>query len=288
MIKIDHLTFSYKRKQKPVLSDFSLNIAKGGVYGLLGKNGAGKSTLLYLIAGLLTPQHGNVLLNGTDTGLRLPSTLNDMFLVPEEFSLPATSFETYIKVNSPFYPRFSSEDLRRHLDIFGMSTDINLNELSMGQKKKAFMCFALACNTSLLLMDEPTNGLDIPGKSAFRKFIASNMSDERSIIISTHQVRDIDRILDHVIMIGNNGVILDSKVYDITSRLSFITTTDKALIETALYSQPAIGGTSIIIPNDNDNDDESELNLEILFELALSSPDTLSKIFNHNENSHEL
>ncbi len=167
-----------------------------------------------------------------------------------------------------------------------MSTDLNLSELSLGQKKKAFMCFALACNTSLLLMDEPTNGLDIPGKSAFRKFIASNMSDERSIIISTHQVRDIDHILDHVIMISDNGVILDRTVYDITSRLSFLTTTDKTLIETALYAQPAVGGTSIIIPNDND--DESPLNLETLFELALSSPDTLSDIFNHKDNNHEL
>lgn len=286
MIKIDHLTFSYPRKHEPVLSDISLSIAKGGVYGLLGKNGAGKSTLLYLIAGLLTPRQGKVLFNGTDTVLHLPSTLNDMFLIPETFSLPATSFESYIKANSPFYPRFSSEDMRRHLDIFGMSTDLNLSELSLGQKKKAFMCFALACNTSLLLMDEPTNGLDIPGKSAFRKFIASNMSDERSIIISTHQVRDIDHILDHVIMISDNGVILDRTVYDITSRLSFLTTTDKTLIETALYAQPAVGGTSIIIPNDND--DESPLNLETLFELALSSPDTLSDIFNHKDNSHEL
>lgn len=278
MIKIDHLTFSYTRKHEPVLSDISLSIAKGGVYGLLGKNGAGKSTLLYLIAGLLTPRQGKVLFNGTDTVLHLPSTLNDMFLIPETFSLPATSFESYIKANSPFYPRFSSEDMRRHLDIFGMSTDLNLSELSLGQKKKAFMCFALACNTSLLLMDEPTNGLDIPGKSAFRKFIASNMSDERSIIISTHQVRDIDRILDHVIIMNNRSLLLNETINAITDRLAFLNTSDRELIDRALVAQPGIGNAQIIVPNDGSYD--TEVNLETLFELATTRRDVIDSLFN--------
>lgn len=278
MLKVNNITFSYRRKSKPVFRDLSIEISRGKVYGLLGKNGSGKSTLLNLIAGLLTPDNGEVSLYSVNTRRRMPSTLCDMFLVPEEFTLPPITLKSYIKVTAPFYPGFSRDDLMRHLDTFEMSSDLNLGELSMGQKKKAFLCFALACNTSLLLLDEPTNGLDIPGKSAFRRFIASNMTDERTIIISTHQVRDIDKILDHLIIIGDNGIMLDNSVYDITSRLKFTTATDPATISNALFSHPAIGGASIIVPNLDS--EETELNLETLFEFVSTSPDKAAEILN--------
>lgn len=280
MLKVENLTFSYRRKARPVLDGFSLEVEAGGVYGLLGRNGAGKSTLLYLIAGLLTPKSGRVLFRDTDTRRRLPATLSDIFIVPEEFSLPRISLGDYVKANSPLYPRFSADDLRRHLSIFDMDPELNLGALSMGQKKKAFMSFALACNTSLLLMDEPTNGLDIPGKSAFRRFIAQNMTDERAVIISTHQVRDIDRLLDHVIIMDNSSVLLNRRVDAITSRLKFLTTDSRELIDRALYAQPSLEGTSIVIPNDDGAD--TELNLESLFELALSRPEEIRNMFNPN------
>lgn len=280
MLKVENLTFSYRRKARPVLVDFSLDVDAGGVYGLLGRNGAGKSTLLYLIAGLLTPKSGRVLFRDTDTRRRLPATLSDIFIVPEEFSLPRIPLRDYMKANAPLYPRFSEDDLRRHLSTFDMNPDLNLGALSMGQKKKAFMSFALACNTSLLLMDEPTNGLDIPGKSAFRRFIAQNMTDERSIIISTHQVRDIDRLLDHVIIMDNSSVLLNRRVDAITSRLKFLTTDSRELISGALYAQPSLDGTSIVVTNDDG--DDTELNLESLFELALARPELIRNMFNHN------
>ncbi len=279
MLSIENLTFNYPHHHTPVLNDFSLKISRGNVYGLLGKNGAGKSTLLYLIAGLLTPKKGKILYNGTDTRRRLPSTLRDMFIVPEEFDLPKIKLEKYIKLNAPFYPKFSYNDLKKNLETFNMHPDLNLGELSMGQKKKAFMCFALACNTPLLLMDEPTNGIDIPGKSQFRKFIASSMNDDRTIIISTHQVRDIDRILDHILLVDNHRVLFDHSVNETTERLAFMTTDDKELIAKAIYTQPSIAGTNIIIPNDGNI--ETEVNLETLFELSLEKPDTIVKIFNH-------
>lgn len=280
MLKVENLTFSYRRKARPVLDGFSLEVEAGGVYGLLGRNGAGKSTLLYLIAGLLTPKSGRVLFRDTDTRRRLPATLSDIFIVPEEFSLPRISLGDYVKANSPLYPRFSADDLRRHLSIFDMDPELNLGALSMGQKKKAFMSFALACNTSLLLMDEPTNGLDIPGKSAFRRFIAQNMTDERAVIISTHQVRDIDRLLDHVIIMDNSSVLLNRRVDAITSRLKFLTTDSRELIDRALYAQPSLEGTSIVISNDDGSD--TELNLESLFELALTRQEEIRNMFNSN------
>lgn len=164
------------------------------------------------MSGLLTPRNGRVTFYDTDVRRRLPVTLQDMFLVPEEFELPSISLVSYIELNSPFYPHFSKEDMMKYLHFFEMDLSTDLGALSMGQKKKVFMSFALATNTSLLLMDEPTNGLDIPGKSQFRKFIASGMSDERTIVISTHQVRDIDRILDHVLIMDNSRVLLDEPV----------------------------------------------------------------------------
>jgi ABC-2 type transport system ATP-binding protein len=190
MLSIKDVTYGYTANYK-VLSNFSLEFSEGGIYGLLGKNGTGKSTLLYLIMGLLHPNKGEVLYNGVDTRLRNPDIMSDMFIVPEEYNLPAISLKEYINSLRRFYPRFSEDTLKRCLDGFGMPLDVNLGALSMGQKKKVYMCMALAANTGLLLMDEPTNGLDIPSKSQFRKVVANSMTDDRTIIISTHQVRDV-------------------------------------------------------------------------------------------------
>lgn len=282
MLKIENLTFRYPGRKQAVIEDFSLTLENGGIYGLLGPNGAGKSTLLYLISGLLTPKSGEVTNNGINTRLRLPETLADIFIVPEELTLPPVTLDTYVKMNAPFYPRFSNEDLQRHLATFEVSdiAHYKLSTLSMGQKKKVFMSFALACNTSLLLMDEPTNGLDIPGKVAFRRFIASSATDDKIIIISTHQVRDIDRILDHIIIMDEHKVLLNSSINEISSKLAFIATADRELIDKALISQPAVGGAQIVIANDGTYD--TEVNLESLFELVTTRRDLINTLFNAN------
>ncbi len=211
MLEISNISFQYGNGPK-VLDNFSLTLNEGGVYGLLGKNGTGKSTLLYLIMGLLRPKQGTVCYNGIPTFLRRPEALEDMFIVPEEYNLPALPLQKYIETIKPFYPRFDEELLHRCLDMFEMPADVNLGALSMGQKKKVYMCVALATRTRLLLMDEPTNGLDIPSKSQFRKVIAGSMDPEQIIVISTHQVRDVELLLDHVTMIENNRVLLNAKM----------------------------------------------------------------------------
>lgn len=282
MLKIDNITFYYPRRKSPVIDGFSLEMKPGGIYGLLGRNGAGKSTLLYLICGLLTPKHGEVNYKGVNTRLRRTSTLNDIFIVPEEFTLPPISLKSYVEINSRFYPKFSQKDLEDHLAKFDMPLDINLGALSMGQKKKAYMCFALACNTSLLLMDEPTKGLDIPGKNSFRSFIASVINDERTIVISTHQVRDIDSILDHIIIMDNRGALLNESVVSISERLLFTTTDSREVADSALFAMPTLGGYSVVLPNDGTG--ETDINLEILFELALARPEMLKSIFKEGRN----
>ena len=277
MLQVENISFSYGRRKPEVLSDFSFSLEKGRVYGLLGKNGVGKSTLLYLMCGLLTPKHGRVMYHGVDTRRRLPETLRDVFLVPEEFDLPAVSLIQFVELNSPFYPNFSKEDMMTYLHLFEMDWNIHLGGLSMGQKKKVFMSFALATHTSLLLMDEPTNGLDIMAKSQFRKFIASGMSDERTIVISTHQVRDIDNVLDHVVIMNNSRVLLDESIVRVTERLAFVESDSPALAEEALYKLPSVQGNSLLLPNREGV--ETKLNLELLFGAVLANPEKIKDLF---------
>ncbi|MBO4549458.1 MAG: ATP-binding cassette domain-containing protein [Bacteroidaceae bacterium] len=213
MVSIQNIKFGYNSRQA-VLDDFSLDFSQSGIYGLLGKNGTGKSTLLYLMMGLLRPQKGIVTIDGTDATLRRPEVLNEMFLVPEEYDLPRISLKKYVKSIKPFYPRFSDELLEKSLANFEMTSDIDLGSLSMGQKKKVYMSIALATNTRYLLLDEPTNGLDILSKSQFRKAVIEGMNDEKTIIVSTHQVHDVERLLDHVCIIERNKVLLNEPLVE--------------------------------------------------------------------------
>lgn len=278
MIDVNNVSFSYGRKKSKVLDGFSMQLEKGAVYGLLGKNGTGKSTLLYLMAGLLRPQTGKVLYKGAEVTKRYPNILQDMFLVPEEFALPNVSLKQYVKLNAPFYPNFSDELLRNCLRDFDMNEDIHLGELSMGQKKKAFMCFALATNTSLLMMDEPSNGLDIPSKSQFRKVIASGMSDDKAVIISTHQVRDIDSLLDHVLIMDGSELLLNESVANICEKLYFAEQGMNEPSDDALYVQPSVQGNSVILPNTSG--EESKMNLEVLFNAMLAERVKMQAMFN--------
>ncbi len=281
MITVENLSFLYRKSKRAVLHDFSMSLEKGRVYGLLGKNGAGKSTLLYLMSGLLTPKSGKVVYHDVDVRRRLPITLQDMFLVPEEFDLPPVSLISYIELNSPFYPRFSKEDMVKYLHYFEMDINIDLGALSMGQKKKVFMSFALATNTSLLLMDEPTNGLDIPGKSQFRKFIASGMTDDKTILISTHQVRDIDKVLDHVLIMDNSRVLLNESTMSICDKLFFTESENRELLQSSLFSTPSIQGNFLLLPNESGED--SEINLELLFNATLAVPERISALFHSKQ-----
>ena len=223
MLKIENITYGYNAMHN-VLENFSLSYEEPGIYGLLGKNGTGKSTLLYLIMGLLRPKQGEITLNGANTQKRLPESLQEMFIVPVEYNLPSIQLPDYLKVLRPFYPNFDEQLMVKLLEMFDMLNvngatlnangipQINLGAVSMGQKKKVYMCIAIAARTKLLLMDEPTNGLDIPSKSQFRKVVAQGMRDDQIVVISTHQVRDVETLLDHVTIIEQNAVLLNERM----------------------------------------------------------------------------
>ncbi|MDE6095450.1 MAG: ABC transporter ATP-binding protein [Muribaculaceae bacterium] len=279
MLDIHNITYSYGRKKKPVLQNYSLSVAPGTICGLLGRNGAGKSTLLYLVCGLLRPQAGTISYHGMNPWHRQVEFLNDVFIVPEEFYLPNIKLSEFVKTMAPFYPRFSMDDLEKHLSTFEMESGLHLGQLSMGQKKRVFISFALACNTSLLILDEPTNGLDIPGKRLFRKAVLNGMTDDRTIIISTHQVYDVEKIIDHVVVTDTDGVLLDAGMTDISSRLRFVFTTDGKRAQNALISLDAPGGYNIV--EIYDGGEETDVNLETLFELTRENPDLVARVFPH-------
>ena len=279
MIDIKNIDYSYK-KGKKVYTDFSLNIPAGGIYGLLGRNGTGKSTLLYLICGLLKPQKGSCQINNIDASERNVDILKDIFLVPEEFELPSCTLNTYVRINKPFYPNFSEELLNRCLEVFSLSRDIHLKALSMGMKKKVFVSFALATQTRLLLMDEPTNGLDIPSKSQFRRILSWVATEERTIIISTHQVKDVEQLFDHFIIIDENNLLAEASTNKITETFRFEMRDLSEINEDELYSRPTFGGKEVICLNPTG--EETPVNLELLFTALVEKPE-ISKYLNNEK-----
>ena len=276
MLQLKNISFGYNKKLGNLFNDFSLDLEPGNVYGLLGKNGAGKSTLIYLMTGLLTPQSGIATMDDVDVRRRLPKTMSDIYLVPEEFEMPHLTLRQYVSINVPFYPKFSSEDMQRYLEIFEMGgdMDVKLNALSMGQKKKVFMAFAFATNTRVLIMDEPTNGLDIPSKSQFRKLVTTSMSDEKLMLISTHQVRDISDILDHVTIIDQSRVLLNTSFADVMSRLAFRPMREG---DQPIFVQQSAMGSLVAVPARDG--EETKVDLEMLFNATLQNPEAINQLF---------
>ncbi len=276
MLSINNISFSYNKRSGDLFHDFSLELNAGNVYGLLGKNGAGKSTLIYLMTGLLTPKSGEALLDGVNVRKRLPKTMSDIFLVPEEFELPRLSLKQYVDINAPFYPNFSKEDMQRYLDIFEMDDDmdVKLQALSMGQKKKVFMAFAFAANTHVLIMDEPTNGLDIPSKSQFRKLVTTGMTDDKLMLISTHQVRDISDILDHVTIIDQSRVLLNTSFADVMNKVAFRPLREG---DQPLFVLQSPYGPLGAVPAEEG--EETKVDLEMLFNATLQNPAAINQLF---------
>jgi len=264
MIEVNNISYNYSGSRAKVFNDFSMNIGKSGIYGLLGKNGTGKSTLLYLISGLLRPTRGTIKVDGMVSSRRRPEMLEELFIVPEEFELPALSLERYIGLQSQFYPRFNRDVFNRCIADFDLAGVGNLNELSMGQKKKVFMSFALAAGTRLVLMDEPTNGLDIPSKSLFRKVVAENMSDEGTLIISTHQVHDVESLLDHILILSESQLLLDASTAQITDGYAFEYRQPSEMDSSVIYAEPTLQGNAVIARR-REGQPETQLNLELLF-----------------------
>lgn len=275
MINIKNLHFSYKKRK--VFTGLSLSLEAGHIYGLLGKNGTGKSTLLRCIAGFLFPRDGSVEVMGFVPGKRHPTFLQSVFMVAEEFYLPDVSVEKYVRLNAPFYPNFSNEQFAQYLKEFDIPLENTLQSMSYGQKKKVLISFGLACNTDLLLMDEPTNGLDIMSKSKFRKVIAGAVNEKKCIVISTHQVKDLESLIDRITIIDDGQILFDQTTDAINRKLQFKISFDQEEVSDALYIEPSLQGNAIVCANPDEED--TKLDLELLYKAVVTNGKAVTDAF---------
>ena len=277
MIEVRNLSFGYHKKRL-LYRDLSMSLSSGSIYGLMGKNGAGKSTLLKTLIGLLFPRRGKIVVNGYEPRRRQPGFLETIYFIPEEVYVPGLTVERYLNLYAPFYQSFNREQFFEYLKVMDVVTKDRLNTLSFGQQKKFIIAFGLACNTRVLLLDEPTNGLDIPSKGQFRKLISSILTGDRIVLISTHQIRDLDNLIDRIIIVDEGQVLLDASIELIASRLSFKTVREMPVDgRIILHAEETLKGTSVVMENWERED--SKVNLEQLFNSVTGMPVEVKKIF---------
>jgi len=275
-IKVSQLTFSYDQKHS-LFKNLDMQLQMGNIYGLLGKNGAGKTTLLRILSGLLYSREGRVEVIGHEPSARSPELLSDIFFLPEEFYLPALSALQYQALYAPFYPKFDGQQFLQHLKEFQIDAQQKLSALSYGQKKKFLLAFGLASNSALCILDEPTNGLDIPSKSQFRRVVAASVNEERMFLISTHQVRDMELLIDPVIIIDDARIIFQREYSDISKRLSIEKVNELPTGKPVLFSQEELGGYRIV--TEKTDVDESVIDMETLFNAVIENPDGVNNVF---------
>ncbi len=277
MIHLDQLSFGY-RKGQLLFNELNLHLEAGHIYGLLGKNGAGKSSLLRNIAGLLYPNEGSIKVGGYTPRERKPAFLQQIYFVPEEIYLPSATIKKYLTVQAPFYPKFDESQFRYYLPEFDVPFNSRIPDLSLGQRKKVLIAFALACNADVLIMDEPTNGLDIPSKRQFRKLLASALRENQLMLISTHQVRDLDNLIDSVIVLEDREILLHQSLNRVSEQLRFATLSQAENDHRVLYAEPSLQGYTVVM--ENLEQQESKVDLERLFNAAMQNPDRIRQLFN--------
>lgn len=274
MITLKELSFSYSRK-KEVLDRINLEVGSGHICGLLGKNGEGKTTLLNLLSGQIFPDQGSCLALEEIPSERNARFLQQIFLLPEEISMPEVTAIEYIKMYAPFYPTFRDDICKACVESFEINLSDRLSKMSQGQRKKVAITLALAAHTPLLLMDEPTNGLDIPSKATFRRLVASLIDDNQTVIISTHQVRDLESLIDTVLILDQRQILLNKTLNEIGEKLYFGPLLPE---EKALYSEPTPQGTTGVTARDGK--EETAVSLELLFNAAITYPKEIQRIMN--------
>jgi ABC-2 type transport system ATP-binding protein len=267
MILLKDINFQYTKK-KPLFNQLCLEIGTGQIYGLLGKNGAGKTSLLKILSGLQNPQSGTCNILGYNPFDRNACFLEHIFLVPEVLYLPSISAKRYVNRYAKFYSSFDYNALYEYMESFEIEKEMHLGKSSYGQNKKFVLAFALASGAQLVLFDEPTNGLDIPSKSIFRKLAASAISEDGCFIMSTHQVRDLNKLLDCVILLDKGKILLNKSIFDISSAYSFISVPRGSDVESVVYSEEHIEGIKVVVPNDNQM--ETEVDMEMLFNATIA------------------
>ena len=264
---------------KPVLENLSLTIEPGHVYGLIGRNGAGKTSLMNCITGILTfkRKHQPIYLDGVKLNVNNPNDHAKLFYVTDTISSIHILADAFANTLACFYPNFSVESYKANMEMFHMDRNVFLDELSLGEKKSVFLSYAFASGAPYIIMDEPTNGLDITSRKVFRKLIASYITPDRAIVISTHHINEISSLLDHILILDKRHLVFDHSVMETGSVLSFIESDDEDLRLQALYSMKSAYGNRMILPNTGGTD--SEIDYELLFEAVLENGKAINELF---------
>lgn len=273
MIKVNNLAFSYGKDQ--VLKNINLTLEDGKIYGLLGENGVGKTTLLTLLCGLKKAQVGSIDADGANPYDREPSLLEQMFYLPDDVAPMYDKAYSWAKSRGKFWSNFSLDKFVEIMNDFENDVNQKLSAMSTGQLKKTYISFALACSTKYLFLDEPTNGLDIPSKSQFRSSILKYTSEDSTIVISTHQVRDLENVIDPIIILDRQDVLLNASLEEISRKLFFDYGTE--LHRESLYSEQLPGGFIQVYPNVRNKD--SKVNIEALFNAVHKNKELIKGMF---------
>lgn len=273
MVRMEGVRFRYGKKA-PLFDGLNLELQTDTIYGLLGKNGAGKTTLLKLLCGLRFPEAGVIDVAGYVPEQRAPGLLEELFLIPEEFAVPPVRVSEYARRYGPLYPRFNANEFESYVSEFELDRGEKLSEMSYGQKKKTMLAFGMATNTRLLLLDEPTNGLDIPSKGQFRRLLAGAAGPDRAIVVSTHQVRDMENLIDPIVILEEGAIIFNFSLDDVINRLTMGVAAEKP--DDALYSERAMGGFAVV--QENRDRTPSRVDLELLFNAVTSDPARISSV----------
>ena len=274
MITIKKLGFSYG--DHVVLKDISMNLEEGRIYGLLGENGVGKTTLLTLLAGLKKVEDGTLKIDGQIPFNREPSFLSNIYYLPDEVPAPRRKAIDFAIDHGQYWKNFNAQKFSEIMTVFDTDQNQRMDQMSYGQLKKTFISFALACNTKYLFMDEPTNGLDIPSKAQFRKAVSKYTSDDSTLLISTHQARDLEAIIDPIIILDRRDVLLNASLDEIAEKLYFDYSNDAD--PNALYQEMVPGGNIQVVRNTTGA--ESKVNIEALFNAVLLHKNEIKEMFN--------
>lgn len=274
MIRIKDLGFTYGGN--PILKDISMDLKEGCIYGLLGENGVGKTTLLTLLCGLKKAQTGTIDTDGYDPYDRQPSFLSEQYYLSDEVTAMNMTAAEYAETYGRFWMNFDMKKFLEVMEIFGNDPNQMMDKVSLGQLKKTYIAFALACNTKHLFMDEPTNGLDIPSKSQFRKAMTKYTREDSVIVISTHQVRDLENLIDPIIILERRNVLLNASIAEISEKLYFDYSNEKN--PDALYSEMMPGSNIQVLLNQSG--EESKVNIEALFNTVHQNKELIKGIFN--------
>ena len=274
MITIKDLGFAYG--EKAVLKNITMTLEEGRIYGLLGENGVGKTTLLTLLCGLKKSQAGTIDTDGMKPYDRQPSLLSNQYYLSDEVPAMNMKAADYAKYYGKFWEGFDMDKFMEVMGVLENDPQQKMNQMSFGQLKKTYIAFALACNTKYLFMDEPTNGLDIPSKAQFRKAVTKYTREDSVILISTHQVRDLENIIDPIIILDRQDVLLNASLEEISEKLYFDYSADR--IEGALYSEMIPGGNIQVCLNQSGED--SKVSIEALFNTVHQHKELIKGIFN--------